>query len=61
MGSSNADAIVLSSDDSDGNSLSFFDSEDAQPVEEQLQLRGIYCVMYDAADHLCNLCLICFL
>ena len=61
MGSSNADAIVLSSDDSDGNSLSFFDSEDEQPVEEQLQLRGIYCVMYDAADHLCNLCLIYFL
>ena len=65
MGSSNADAIVLSSDDSDGNSLSFFDSKDEQPaeqpVEEQLQLRGIYCVMYDAADHLCNLCLICFL
>ena len=59
MGSSNADAIVLSSDDSDDNSLGI-DSADEQPAE-QLQLRGIYCVMYDAADHLCNLCLICFL
>ena len=46
MGSSNADAIVLSSDDSDGNSLRFFDSGDEQPVEEQLQLRGIYCVFH---------------
>ena len=50
MGSSNADAIVLSSDDSDDNSLGI-DSADEQPAE-QLQLRGIYCVMYDAADHL---------
>ena len=44
MGSSNADAIVLSSDDSDDNSLGI-DSADEQPAE-QLQLRGIYCVFH---------------
>ena len=37
MGSSNADAIVLSSDDSDGSSLSFFDSEDEQPAEQPVE------------------------
>ena len=44
MGSFNADTIVLSSDDSDDNSLGIV-SANEQPAE-QLQLRGIYCVFH---------------